>query len=56
MIAYLSTPRFIKTLTDISYELISQPQKEVFLKHHLRRINQHLPAAVYIPFVNSNTA
>lgn len=48
--AYLSTPRFIKYLTDIS-ELISKEQnKKEALKRELRKLNQHLPASVYIPF------
>lgn len=48
--AYLSTPRFIKYLTDIS-ELISKEQdKKGALKRELRKLNQHLPASVYIPF------
>lgn len=48
--AYLSTPRFIKYLTDIS-ELISKEQdKKAALKRELRKLNQSLPAAVYIPF------
>lgn len=48
--AYLSTPRFIKYLTDIS-EIISKEQdKTAALKRELRKLNQHLPASVYIPF------
>lgn len=48
--AYLSTPRFIKYLTDIS-EIISKEQdKKAALKRELRKLNQHLPASVYIPF------
>ncbi len=50
--AYLSTPKFIKVLTDISNELIYQTDRGEFLKENLRKINKMLPAAVYIPFVN----
>lgn len=49
----MSTPKFIKALTDISYELIAQPNKEDYLKEELKKINKFLPASVYIPFVNS---
>ena len=54
MDAYLSTPKFIKALTDISNELITKVNKEEFLKDELKKVNLHLPAACYIPFVNSN--
>ena len=52
MTAYLSTPKFIKKLTDISDELMTTPNSEEYLKEELRKVNQQLPAAVYIPFVN----
>lgn len=54
--AYLSTPKFVKTLTDISYELIAIGNREEYLKEELKKINLKLPAAVYIPFVNGNYA
>jgi len=31
MNAYLSTPKFIMTLTDLSLELIEQPDRNTFL-------------------------
>ena len=50
--AYLSTPLFIKRLTQISDELITQPNQQQYLRSKLREVNQQLPAAVYIPFVS----
>jgi len=50
---FLSTPKFIMTLTDISLALIAQTNRQEYLKQELTKINQRLPAAVYIPFVNS---
>ncbi len=52
--AYLSTPKFIMTLTDLSTELIEAPNRDEFLQRELKKINRKLPAAVYIPFVNGN--
>lgn len=55
--AYLSTPRFMKTLTDLSDEVMKQPtnkEKLRFLKQQLCEINKRLPAQVYIPFVNKS--
>ena len=56
--AFLSTPRFIKCLTEISRK-ISHMQtpiedKRSALIQEIRRINSNLPAAVYIPFVNNS--
>jgi len=51
--AYLSTPKFIKTLTDISNELITVTNRDEYLREELKKVNKMLPAAVYIPFVNS---
>jgi hypothetical protein len=48
----MSTPKFIKTLTDISYELIEVPNRDEYLKKEIKKINLKLPASVYIPFVN----
>jgi hypothetical protein len=48
--AYLSTPRFIKYLTDISELISKETNKKEALKRELRKLNQHLPASVYIPF------
>lgn len=53
MNAYLSTPKFIKHLTDISFELIAVQNRDEYLRIELKKINLKLPAAVYIPFVNS---
>lgn len=51
---YLSTPSFIKQLTDISYELIHQPNQAAFLSAELKKVNEQLPGAVYIPFVSQS--
>ena len=55
--AFLSTPNFIKSLTDVSNTLselkATKEEKHAILKKELARINEHLPASVYIPFVNS---
>ena len=48
--AYLSTPRFIKYLTDISEIISKEANKTEALKREIRRLNQYLPASVYIPF------
>ena len=48
--AYLSTPRFIKYLTDISVIISKEVNKKDALKRELRKLNQYLPASVYIPF------
>ena len=51
--AYLSTPKFIKVLTDISHALIDITNRDDYLKEELKKINKMLPASVYIPLVNS---
>ena len=55
--AFLSTPKFIKSLTDISLNLsqakVPKEEKESILREELHKINLSLPASVYIPFVNS---
>lgn len=54
--AYLSTPKFIKSLTDISDYLssikITREEKLRILKEKIRSINKCLPGSVYVPFVN----
>lgn len=54
MNAFFSTPWFIKDLTDLSIEVVGNADKEIFLKEGLQNMNEHLPSAVYLPFVNSN--
>jgi hypothetical protein len=51
--AFLSTPKFVMTLTDISLALINQADRQEYLREELTKVNRRLPAAVYIPFVNS---
>jgi len=43
------------TLTDLSLELIAQPNRGEFLQAELKKINHKLPAAVYLPFVNGKS-
>eukprot|EP00347_Sterkiella_histriomuscorum_P016779 403351884 len=52
--AYLSTPKFMKTLTDISNDLITVTNREEYLREELKKVNRLLPASVYIPFVNNS--
>ena len=57
--AFLATPKFIKNLTDVSLNLsqmkgVEKDEKLRILKEELKKINQHLPASVYIPFVNNS--
>ena len=55
--AYLSTPQFIKTLTDLSDEVMkytTPEEKKLFLKKRLCEINKKLPSQVYIPFVSKS--
>ena len=52
MRSFLSTPKFIKALADLSDDLIGLPDQKTYLKNALQEINKHLPAAVYIPFVS----
>jgi hypothetical protein len=58
--AFLSTPKFIKSLSDISLSLsemknVQKDEKLRILKSQLKKINKYLPASVYIPFVQSMT-
>jgi hypothetical protein len=39
LIAYLSTPKFIKKLTEISDALINCPNRDEFLKEELKKVN-----------------
>lgn len=54
LLGYLSTPKLIKTLTDISHAIIPVVDRKAYLKEALTAINRKLPASVYIPFVNSS--
>jgi len=51
--AYLSTPRFMRYLTDLSSELMAAEKKIIVLRKELRKLNKSLPSNVYIPFVNN---
>ncbi len=54
----MSTPRFFRCLTDLSRKisLISDSieSKRSKLIVELKRINQYLPASVYVPFVSQS--
>lgn len=56
---FLSTPKFIKCLTDVSLQLshakgVPKEEKVKMLRSALHKINQELPASVYIPFVSNS--
>lgn len=58
--SFLSTPKFIKCLTELSERLgmmrdVSKAKKTKILQDELIQLNQHLPASVYIPFVGNST-
>ena len=53
MRAFKSTPNFIQALTEISLQVLVAEEKKPSLLAGLAEINKHLPASVYIPFVNS---
>lgn len=60
MNSFLSTPKFIKCLTELSERLgmmrgESKAKKLKILQDELILLNQHLPASVYIPFVGDST-
>jgi mRNA-degrading endonuclease toxin of MazEF toxin-antitoxin module len=54
----MSTPRFFRCLTDLSRKISlmtdSIEQKRTTLIIELKRMNQHLPASVYVPFVSQS--
>ena len=51
---YLSTPFFVLSLTNLCEKILKAKNKEEALFAGLQEINMHLPAAVYIPFVNDS--
>lgn len=51
--AFSSTPRFIKDLTELSVDIIAAQDKEAALKGGLAKLNEFLPATVYLPFVTA---
>lgn len=48
----MSTPSFIKYLTDLSVVILATENKLETLKNELRQLNLKLPATVYVPFVS----
>ena len=57
---FMSTPKFIKCLTELSQTLglmkdAPKSEKKDILKAELIKLNQQLPATVYVPFVGNST-
>jgi len=54
--AFKSTPTFLESLTDLGVEVLATDGREVEKKQALilglKKVNESLPANVYIPFVN----
>ena len=50
---YLSTPRFVKYLTDLSSDLLTTNNKIDKLREELIKLNEKLPANIYVPFVTN---
>ncbi|CAI2382885.1 unnamed protein product [Moneuplotes crassus] len=51
---YLSTPFFVFSLTNLCNIILNSIDRESALFEGLQKINMHLPASVYIPFVNAS--
>ena len=51
--SYMSTIWFFEQLTEISIALIKEPNRNEILQNALEYVNENLPAAVYVPFVNT---
>ena len=47
----MSTPSFIKYLTDLSTIILKSDNKLETLREELKQLNLKLPASVYIPFI-----
>ncbi len=54
--SYMSTPYFIKYLTNVSQTIMKSDNKLETLHSELRQLNLKLPATVYIPFVSGNVS
>ena len=52
---YMNTPNFTKALTDLCDAVLKSDQREKTLLDGLDKINGHLPAFVYLPFVADST-
>lgn len=48
---YLSTPKFVEYLSDLSSDLLMRDDKIEKLREELKKLNEKLPANIYIPFV-----
>lgn len=53
---YLSTPKFVKYLTDIGDLVSIAPanQRKDVLRAEIQKMNSYLPASVYVPFISSS--
>lgn len=51
---YLSTPFFVFSLTNLCNTILKSENREEALFDGLQKINLHLPAKVYVPFVNGS--
>ena len=53
--AFKSTPNFIEALTDLGVAVLNaEDDKKAAIIEGLKSINEGLPGAVYIPFVNNS--
>ena len=52
--AFQSTPNFISALTKIGKEVLSSSDRRVCLVQGLQRLNEQLPASIYLPFVSNS--
>ena len=50
--AYLSTPKFIKYLTDLSIKISDLDDRKLAVEDGILKLNQSLPSTIYIPFTN----
>jgi len=50
----LSTPYFLQALTETAYQVFYEEDRNAYLKERIKKINAHLPAAVYLPFVSGS--
>ena len=51
----MSTPKFIKYLTEMSDRLIHVANKDDVMKADIKKLNALLPASVYLPFVSKSS-
>ena len=56
--SYLSTPRFLKYLTDLSWTIsdLPPPDRPAAVEQSMMNLNKHLPSPIYIPFINCKSS